>query len=701
MERKASLEQVFRFAEFEVNPRAGELRKLGVRIKLQEHPLQVLAMLLEHPGEVVTREELQQRIWPADTFVDFESGLNKAINKLRVSLGDSAENPRFVETLPRHGYRFIGIIDRVVEDKNGLEAASPPLLTSPPLGGCTEAVHATQSPPTEPTSGRPGEPTAQRRQRLRWVAVLASASILAALIGSDAGGLKYRLFGGPAAGRIRSIAVLPLETLSRDPDQEYFAEGMTEALITDLGKIGELRVISRTSVMRYKGTKKSLQEIARELQVDALVEGTVTRSGDRVRITANLVQASPEKHLWADSFERDLRDALALQDHVSLAIANGIRIKLTPKEQSRLRGSQPVDPDAIEAYLKGQFELSRSEFDQSIEHFKEAVLKDPNYAQAWAGLAAAYDALSYPTAGWPSKFRPNFPAESPALHTPLLAKAKAAAIRALQLDESLSEAHVSLGQVLMDLDWSWGAAETEFQRAIALDHSNAVAHREYGGNLMAWGRLNEAVAELNRASALDPFSSQTQVFLARTFSAAGRYDEALQHWREAIALGDPLNYQAHRRMAIAYEGKGMEREAVAELVAAAKAFTKEHGSRLLQDLATVIEQKYVSSGYAEAKKTFIRGDLRASAKAWNGPIWMAADYAELGENDKAFEWLNKTILTNNPNRKFIKTDDRLKALRTDPRFRDLVHNLGFPPIPGDNSGSATLGAGNLERYPQR
>jgi tetratricopeptide (TPR) repeat protein len=225
----------------------------------------------------------------------------------------------------------------------------------------------------------------------------------------------------------------------------------------------------------------------------------------------------------------------------------------------------------------------------------------------------------------------------------------------------------------MDMDWSWGAAEREFQRAITLDPNNAAAHQAYGEHLMAWGRLDEAIAELSRATDLDPFTWRTHYMLARTFSAASRYDEALQHWRESIALGCPTGYTLHRRMAIAYEGKGMEQEAVAELVAASKAFAKEQGTRRQQDLAALVAQKYLSSGYAEAKKAFLRGD------SWGGPIWKAEDYAELGENDKAFEWLNKTIQMNNPNRKYIKVDDRLTALRADSSFQDLVRNLGFPP----------------------
>jgi len=648
-----------RFGVFEVDLRSGELHKHDIKIKLHDQPFQLLAILLEHPGELVAREQLHQKLWPADTFVDFDVGLNSAIKRLRDALGDSAETPRFIETLPRKGYRFIAPVDR-------------PSAAALNVSSTESPTPATSSSPMPASNGRAKVQLvwfALRERRLRrlWIGALAFIALMGLLIGTNVGGVWHRLVGKSAQSPIRSIAVLPLENLSRDLDQEYFADGMTEALITDLGKIGGLRVISRTSMMHYKGTRKTLPEIARELNVDAVIEGAVLRSGNRVRITTQLLEASTDRHLWAETYERDLGDLLALQGEVAREVAGQVNIKLTQQERTRLLGRQPVDPEAMEAYLKGRYELRSLQLDKGIEHFKQALQREPNYGQAWAGLAGAYDALSYPS----QLADTGELAEKQSLNTQLLAKSKAAALKALQLDESLSEAHVSLGQVLMDMDWSWGAAEREFQRAITLDPNNAAAHQAYGEHLMAWGRLDEAIAELTRATDLDPFTWRTHYMLARTFSAASRYDEALQHWRESIALGCPTGYTLHRRMAIAYEGKGMEQEAVAELVAASKAFPKEQGTRR-QDLAALVAQKYLSSGYAEAKKAFLRGDT------WGGPIWKAEDYAELGENDKAFEWLNKTIQMNNPNRKYIKVDDRLTALRSNSSFQDFVRNLGFP-----------------------
>ena len=313
MESAHSLRGAIRFGVFEVDLGGRELRKRGIRVKLQEQPFQVLQILLLHPGDVVTREELRESIWPADTFVDFDQGLNNAVKRLRDALGDSAETPRFIETIPKHGYRFI----------------------------CTTELRN-------------------------------------------------------APRQLRSLAVLPLENLSHDPEQEYFAEGLTEALITTLAKIGELRVISRTSVMQYKGVHKPLREIARDLEVEMVVEGTVLRAGRRVRITAQLIDTDKESHLWAESYERDLRNILALQSEVAQAIAREVQIKLTPQEQAQFAQVPPVDPESYEAYLKGRYHWNRrvvSGFEKAIGYFQEAIAKDPSYGTAYAGLADCLSGL--------------------------------------------------------------------------------------------------------------------------------------------------------------------------------------------------------------------------------------------------------------------------------------------------------------------
>src|SRR5712691_1456329 len=337
---------ILRFGVFEVDVRAGELRKRGARIKLQEQPFQVLTVLLQRPGEVVTREELRSQNWPPDTFVDFDNSVNTAINKLREALGDSAESPRFIETLPRRGYRFIGSVDGV-DGRAGAKGK------------------------------RQGGEVRFSVRRLRWMAaIVLFAALAGALFALNVFRVRERVVGDSRVVRIQSLAVLPLTNLSGDPNQEYFSDGMTDALITGLAQLGSIKVISRTSIMRYKKTDKSLPEIAHELNVDGIIEGTVQRSGDRVRITAQLIEGSTDQHVWSNGYERDLRDVLALQDEVARAIAHEIKINLTPQDQTRLATARQVNPQAYEIYLKGRYHLNKMSgvgARQAAEYFNKAI----------------------------------------------------------------------------------------------------------------------------------------------------------------------------------------------------------------------------------------------------------------------------------------------------------------------------------------
>src|SRR3989441_2447370 len=371
----SSIPPTLRFGVFELDPRAGELRKKGMKIRLQGQPVEILAMLLERPGETITREELQKKLWPADTFVDFEQGLNNAMKRLRASLDDNAESPHFIETLPRHGYRFVGSV-------NGSEQT------------------------------RAAEGNTTRSIRLRALGTVAVLAIAAALVGLNVRGWRDRLFKGSPKPQIQALAVLPLTNLSGDPEQEYFADGMTESLITELGKISSPRVISRQSVMQYKASKKSLREIAGELKVDAVLEGTVVRSRDRMRVTIHLSQAFPERQLWAQEYDRSIRDILSLQGEIAHAVTDEIQVKLTPEEQTRLTSARPVDPEAHDYYLRGRYLLglapahhskltderqyTETDIQVAIGHFKRAIEKDPAYASAYAGLADAYILLGNP-----------------------------------------------------------------------------------------------------------------------------------------------------------------------------------------------------------------------------------------------------------------------------------------------------------------
>ena len=459
------------FGVFELDLRAGELRKRGLRVRLQQQPFQVLAMLLEHAGQVVSREELQKKLWPADTFVDFDHGLNKAINKIREALGDSAESPRFVETVARRGYRFLADV-RVAD-------AAP--VRSPEL--------APQPHPAADARDRqdPAGTLAMLTHLLPPRAWKISTFVLLALLASLA---AWKLHSGNRPSPvIRSLAVLPLESLSSDASQDYFADGMTDELISDLGQISALRVISRTSVMAYKHTRKSLPQIARELNVDAVVEGTVLRSGDQVRITAQLIEGAADRHVWSQSYQGELRDTLALQNNVARAIADQIRINVNPQEQAALRNVTVVNPVAYESYLKGRYFWNKRTADGlkvALAYFNEAIDEDPKYAQAYSGLADTYALLG----DW--QYAVMTPKEA-------LPKAKAAAIKALELDSALGEAHNSLAFCLDGFDWDFDSAGKEFRRAIELNPGYATAHHWYAWHLALLRRYDEAIVEMRKA----------------------------------------------------------------------------------------------------------------------------------------------------------------------------------------------------------
>ena len=467
---------------FEVDFVAGELRKRGIKIKLHRQPFQVLSILLERPGQIVTKDDLSRRLWEGDTFVDFEHSLATAISKIREALGDSADSPRYVETLPRRGYRFIAEVTAV--NRGSVDELESPTGDLPP------AAAPSQIEPAGKTPGDKGKlwSPASKISALALVLVLA---ILPAWILRTGRGSSATL---PPPRPIRSLAVLPLESLSSDASQEYFADGMTDELITDLGQISALRVISRTSAMQYKGAHKPLPQIARELDVDAVVEGTVLHSGQRVRITAQLIRAAADQHLWSNSYEGDLGDTLALQSKVAREIADQIRINLTPQEKAALKSVKEVDPEAYEAYLKGRYFWNKRTADglqKAVDYFNQAIEKDPNYAPPYTGLADSYSLLG----DWEYGVLP--PKEA-------YPKAKAAAITALELDHTLSEAHTSLAFSLDGFDWDWGAAEREFKRAIELNPNYATAHHWYAWHLSVLGRNSEAIAELRKAENLDP-----------------------------------------------------------------------------------------------------------------------------------------------------------------------------------------------------
>jgi len=452
---------------------------------------------------------------------------------------------------------------------------------------------------------------------------------------------------------IQSIAVLPLENLSRDPEQEYFADGMTEALITNLAQIRSLRVVSRTSAMQYKGVRRPLPEIARELRVEGILEGTVARFGDRVRITAQLIEAAADRHLWAGSYERDLRDVLALQSEVACAVAEEIRVQVSPQDKERLGETRRVDPHAYEAYLRGRYYWNRRTEDgikKGIECFREAIAKDPAYAAAYAGLARAYDTL-----GTYSFLEPG----------EAFTKAKEAADRALALDERLSDAHASMGGVLMNHLWDWEAAERSLRRAVALDPNNAEGYHWYTDFLSAMGRRDEALATIRRGLELDPMSLTMNVTMGLTFFYARRYDEAIAQQRRTLEL-DPTFAPAVRSMGGALEQKGLYDEAIA-------AFQK--AASLTNDLASasLMAHTYAISGRPDKARALLT-ELE-SEKRYLSPYSIAAVHVALGEHDRAFERLDEAYRTRDRGMVWAKVSPRLDPIRPDPRFTSILHRM--------------------------
>jgi TolB-like protein/Tfp pilus assembly protein PilF len=591
MPAPAPAARVLRFDIFELDLRAGELRKRGVKLRLQGQPIQLLAILLQSAGNLVTREELRTQLWPADTFVDFDHSLHNAVGRIREALGDSAETPRYIETLPRRGYRFIARVDEVKFEG---------LIPQPPR----------RNPKLDP-----------------W--------------------------------GIQSLAVLPLEDLSGDPRHDYFADGMTEALITSLAKIKALRVISRTSAMRYKGARKSLPQIARELNVDAVIEGSVLRSGDRVRIAAQLIHAISDQHLWAESYERDFRDILSLQSEIARQVANEVRIILTPEERARLGSARQVNPEAHELNLKARYHLNQrteESVKKALFYFHRAIDSDPTYTQGYTGLADAYNILGYYNVLPPMEAYP---------------KAKAAALKALELDASLAEPHATLGVVKRDFEWDWPGAEEEFHRAIELNPGCADAYHWRATLLIMLGRHAEALREKTRALAIDPLSVVIRTDLARMFYFSRDYDQSLEQYRAVLDMDPNFGY-AHLWLAHVYEQKGLFDEAISEL---------QTGMRLSSDSTYALAKlghAYAVAGKGDEAHSVLNQLHTLSKQRYVSPYDMAIVHVGLKENDEAFAWLERAFEQRSLWLGYLYVEPQLDALRSDLRFQALLRRVGFP-----------------------
>jgi TolB-like protein/DNA-binding winged helix-turn-helix (wHTH) protein/Flp pilus assembly protein TadD len=624
--------KIVSFGAYEFNPYSKELRKEGMRVRLEGQPLAILEVLLEQPGELVTREEVQKRLWPENTFVDFEHSVNAAVKRLRAALNDSADQPRYIETLARRGYRFVAPVGRGVAERETESAQVPPEPQAPAAAGF----------------GR----------RLLWLVVVAAICVL------GLAGWGWRLWRNraatPAVPLVRSLAVLPLQNLSGDPAQDYLADGMTEELIGRLANIHGLRVISRTSAMHFKNTQLSVPEIAKTLGVDAIVEGSVIREGNQVRVHAQLIRGASDEHIWAGEYQREYGSLLAVQDEVARSIAERIEISLTPQERRILASTHAVDPEAYEDYLKGRYyfnQRTQDAINKSIGFFQQAIAREPSYALAYCGLADAYALLGF-RGGIPSK--------------DALSRAKAAALRAIELDDTIAEPHASLGFIAETHEWDWATAEREYKRAVQLNPGDARVHHWYAGYLMYVGRFEEGISEARRARDLDPLSLPVNNALAGRLLAAGRLPEALEQAQKTLQL-DPHFAPAHQTLGWAYLHNGKHIEAIQEFQKALQ-LSGTDDTDLMLDLGFA----YATAGdQEEARK--ILAKLRTyheSGLVPSGSVGIL--YGALGDLDEAFAWLEKAYEERDPQLTYLKAGRRFEPLRHDPRFQQFVHRMGLP-----------------------
>jgi TolB-like protein/Tfp pilus assembly protein PilF len=578
-----NVDRLYEFGPFRLDAGGRLLFREGQRLALSPKAVELLIVLVEAEANTVGKEELLDRVW-ADIAVE-EGSLTSHISLLRKTLGE-----RYIETIPKRGYRFVGTVKPVAE------------------------------------SGR--QP------------------------------------------HIGSLAVLPLGNLAPDSEGDYFADSMTEALITGLAKIASLRVVSRTSIMRYKNTQKSLPEIGKELSVDAIVEGSVQREGDRVRISARLVRAATDQHMWADAYDRELRDVLILQNEVARTIAEQVQAKLTPEEHVRLSTAREVDPGAYELAIKGRyFWVKRTEesIHRAFAHFQQAVKQDPGYAAAYSGLADCYSSLG---------FSFDVGSQRPADVQP---KAKAAAMKALELDDSLADAHTSLAYVKLNFDWDWPGAEREFQRSLELNPGYANGHHWHAHLLLSSGRLSEALAESKRALELDVLSPIMNVHLGWHYLYARQYDRALDQLTKTLEL-DPSYGLAHWYRGLAYQQKGMYTEAFRELAKARNLL--KHSPIVEADIGHL----HAVSGSKTEAESVIAWLLKEAARRYVNPFAIALIYVGLGRNDEGFEWLDTAFRERSDMLVYLGVDPRLDSIRSDPRFARLAGRVGVPHVPIEQPG---------------
>ncbi len=641
------IKQLYEFGPFCLDPAEHTLLRDGQPIPLRPKVYDLLVVLVENRGHLVDKEQLMSSVW-AEQFVE-EGNINKNISMLRQALGESDGGTKFIETVPKRGYRFVAEV-REVNDNERAELSTQ---------AAARPAHEHQRPRETHEQSLPLPPPVQaqaKRFNKHWVSlVLVPLLVLAAIVYV----VLTRQRSRSATPAVRSIVVLPFQNLSGDASQDYLVDGVTDALIGDLAQIGALRVISRTSAMHYKGTNKSLPEIAKELNVDAVVEGTVQRSGDRVHVRAQLIHAASDSHLWAADYDRDSRDILDLQSEVARAIASEVRIKITPAEQRLLVPKRTVARAAIDNYLQGRyFWNKRTEQDirKAIGYFEAAISADPNYAQAYAGLADSYNQLGTVMIGVmpPSEARRT---------------GETAARKGLEIDNEIAEAHAALGYENF-FDWNWASAEEEFKRSIQLNPNYATAHSHYGLYLAARDRIDEGVAEMNRAEELDPLSLSISSSRGFVLLNARRYEEAIEQQRRVIA-SDPNHYQAHWFLALTYLANRQIDQAIATSEKAVA--ISNHAPAALG----VLGMAYGAGGLKREANQVANELLELQKQRYVSPMAFVYVYLGLGDKDRAFAWLEKAYQERSNHIAFFKVSPTVDPLRSDARFADLLRRIGL------------------------
>jgi len=642
---------LLRFSSFEVNLEAGEVRRLGFRIKLQEKPFQILMALLERPGGLVTRDELHQRLWFDNTFVDFDHNLNNAINKLREALNDSSEKPRFIETIPRRGYRFIGTLE---VPGNGHAKSSRPLPIEPDI--CLPDEETAPPVAESPIAARRKDAVSASRLVILTAAVLLCALISwIALRGFPPRDSTRTLAAGPA-----SIAVLPFVNLTGSDRQEYICDGLTESMISELSRLSpeRLSVIARTSVMHYKNSAEAIPQIARELGVNYILESSLRSSDNRLHVTSQLIRGADAMHIWTGEYERDLKDVLDVQQQVAMAIAGEIKLNIPAATTARLHQERPVSSEAYQNYLLGRFhwnKRNREGLSDSVKYFERAIQQDPGFARAYAGLSDAYLLLG-------GGYMPAKEAYD---------RARQSALKALELDDTLAEARVSLAYEEFIHERDWAGSEENYRLALRSDPNYATGHLWYAMYLAAFLRTDEALGESQLAITLDPLSLSANYNRGWILICAKRYDEAILQLQKALEI-DPNSAPAYGMLALAFEEKGDYEQAREE-------FQKAQGMRgEYSPYAIEIARTYALEGLATKAESALRPLL--SDPGWQrvAPYSFAVTYAAMGKKDEAFRWLSMCVDDHSCGVSELNTDHGLDPLRSDPRFAEIRSFLKLP-----------------------